>query len=86
MAKGSERIVDAVFPSYFEFGGHPDGSVDLADGVRETVATVMSDEDAATLIKDREHMREVLIEILDAFPAAAGVVWDHYNRQQERGK
>ena len=79
MARGAEGVVDARFPSYFIFGEHPDGRVDLSDGNRETIVGPISQEDARELIADREEMRTALMRILNKYSAADYLLYGENN-------
>jgi len=60
------KYIEETFGTYFVFGEHPDGRVDLASQDEDAVATV-SRESAKKIIADRNTILTSYYRLLDAF-------------------
>ena len=60
------KYIDEAFPTWFIFGEHKDGKVDLSDG-DDDVVTRITREDAEKLMKLRDNLQEALYVLLKGY-------------------
>ena len=81
-----EKYIEAKFSRYFRFGEYRGKGylVDIASNDNDCVATV-TERHAKNLIKDRDDLIDFLIEMVQAFDAAAPKSFDDfwYNRSKK---
>lgn len=73
-----EKYIEERFPRYYEFGKSKDGMVDVSSTLMDPVVTV-TQEQASALIKDRDEIVNMLIEVTLALdnidPKTLSVIW-----------
>lgn len=75
-----EKWIDLKYKSYFEFGEHENGKVDLNNG-DDDICTVTKSE-AETLIKDRDEILKLIHLINEKYPKEFDECFNDCNDEQ----